>query len=200
MKRIHGLSVVLGLTLAVSACGSAAPSPAKESPSASATTATTAPAPSPKPSKAAGTTPQPWAGAPTDGTWDRAGYSDAVGFGQWSKAGGVRTHVYMVSDVPTMTTTDGKKINVTLKVHVKRANDREPGDTWLTAYFTPGNLDAARHNEAYGRTTLKCAESDLQPDGETTCEATFKAPADEVPNHYWVIWGNDLGTWPSQTT
>ena len=146
--------------------------------------------------------PQPWAGAPTDGTWADP-TEDDVSFGQISKPHNRRDYIYGMNASPNLTTEDGgETVTITSILRVTRVTDKFPGrpvDKDLPIYWDPGlTLPEHQMDESWG----------TRPDVvvRPACFARARPPSarssslhhrQRLPTVLDPV-GQRVGTWPSQ--
>lgn len=146
----------------------------------------------------------PWA-APTDGTWDRGDYDRAVAFGDTSEPYGVIPCSFRIVAPPSLTPIDGKEKVTMSSTFIVESVGGSPDTGCFPSptdggFFEPGYFELSKHTDGYGETKAVC-QSDSFPAGEPVeCVLSFTAPADEIEDSYWTVWGNYMGAWPSQTT
>lgn len=162
--------------------------------------------PTEAPTKSAEAKPSPdaprlWSEAPTDGTWE----TGDISYGQPTEIaqgayGPVGEHTFTISEPPTFTLAKGDQATMTSVLHVVRAHDRGFGNDISNEkiWFTPGGGDPPL-SETYGTNTKLDCERMMLAEGEsTTCNVSFTAPKDEMPNAFWTINGKKVGAWPGQ--
>ena len=182
-------------TLSSSPTGGVVPPPTSVTPTTSTDADTTTSTP---------TDASSWPDAPKDGTWSNPSTRD-ISFGSMAQPPAVRNEYSVgISMMPRFDTQDGgKTVTMTSELTVERVTAKWPGKPVaddLKAFWEPGErLAEHRLDESWGtHVRVSCGPSVIQAGQGTVCSLSFTAPAAEIANSFWQVWGTRVGTWPSQ--
>lgn len=140
---------------------------------------------------------QPWAQAPTDGTWP----GGQVPYGASHDFASYR---FTVAGPPAATTEEGGSMvevqtDFDVTRHAETSEYDPPIGEGYTFLFLPGNEPAKAYAEDYGAADFACAQRRLDPGESTTCRLTFTPDSpEEIPNFFWSVEAVTFGAWPSQ--
>lgn len=144
-----------------------------------------------------------WDGAPTDGVWADE-HADDVPYGSLSEPNPRADYVFGIKTMPALTTEDdGISAKIASDLVVHRVSEKWPGQLLqedLPIYWSAGELlPENSQDETHGTNIdIRCQPAEIKLGQTGVCTLQFTGAAAEMKDSYWNVWGQRIGTWPSQ--